>query len=417
MGMTLAEKILSNKLGSDVKAGEIIIAAIDLAFIQDTTGPLTVIQFRNAGFTKPANSVKSAVFLDHAAPSPTHQLSNDHKLLRDFAKETDSLIYQVGDGICHQIVAELWAKPGDIIVGADSHTVTAGGLGAFACGMGSTDTAIALGLGKSWLRVPESYLITLSGKLSEGVCAKDLILSLIGQIGSDGATYKSLEFGGNGLRSLAISDRLTIANMAVETGAKVGLFPADEITKNYLSEFQRVNDYHPIFPDTDASYERIYEIQLDTIEPTIATPHAVDNKSLVTELRGTKIQQVFIGTCTNSRLSDLATVAQILKSNKVHHQTRLLVAPASRKVLLDAIKAGYIKIIIEAGGTILPPGCGPCLGLHQGVLASGEHCLSTANRNFKGRMGNPEGYIYLSSPATAAASAIKGEITDPREVK
>jgi 3-isopropylmalate/(R)-2-methylmalate dehydratase large subunit len=416
VGKTLAEKILSQKSGSDARSGDIVIARIDLVFAQDTTGPLTVRQFQACGFDRLANPEKTTLFLDHAAPSPNRSVSNDHMLLHQFARETGCLIYDVGEGICHQIVAESLAKPGDIIVGADSHTVTAGALGAFATGMGSSDVAIAFGLGKTWFRVPESIKIVVSGKLSKGVGAKDLILHLIGNIGADGATYKALEFGGDGLANMSMSDRFTIANMAVEAGAKAGLFPADRVTKNYLRSQGRGDHYQPLSADSDASYERTINIDLAAIEPTVAKPHNVDNIALARELKGTKIQQVFIGTCTNGRLEDIAIVASLLKGKRRHPETRLIVAPASPQVLLAAIRAGYIQTLVEAGAIILPPGCGACLGLHQGVLGDGESCLSTANRNFKGRMGNPEAFIYLGSPATAAATALTGEITDPREV-
>jgi 3-isopropylmalate/(R)-2-methylmalate dehydratase large subunit len=282
--------------------------------------------------------------------------------------------------------------------------------------MGSTDIAVALGLGKTWLRVPESIRVALSGRSPKGVYAKDLILHLIGQIGADGATYKALEFGGDAISTMSISERLTISNMAVEAGAKVGLFPADEVTKDYLSAQERRTDYQPLFPDDSAIYEQTINISLAELEPTVAKPHAVDNIALARELKGTKVHQVFIGTCTNGRLEDLAVASRILKGKKIHPETRLVIAPASRGVLLAAIKAGYVQTLLEAGAIILPPGCGPCLGMHQGVLGAGENCLSTANRNFRGRMGNPEAFIYLGSPATAAATALNGEITDPREV-
>lgn len=415
MGKTLAEKILSQKSGSEAKPGSIVIARVDLAFVQDTTGPLTVRQFQS-GFERLANPQKSIVFIDHAAPSPNRALSNDHKQLRQFARETGCIISDAGEGVCHQIVAESLAEPGDVIVGADSHTVTAGALGAFATGMGSSDVAVALALGETWFRVPETIKIVVSGIFSEGVYAKDLILHLIGQIGADGATYKALEFGGDTVDNMSMSERLTIANMSVEAGAKVGLFPADKITEEYLTSQRRGDDYQPVTPDADAVYEQVINIDAAELEPTVAKPHTVDNTAPARELKGTKIEQVFLGTCTNGRLEDLAVAAGMLKGKKRHPDTRLIVAPASPQVLLEAIKAGYIQTLVEAGGIILPPGCGPCLGLHQGVLADGESCLSTANRNFKGRMGNPEAFIYLSSPATAAATAIAGEITDPREV-
>ncbi len=416
MSKTLSEKILSHKSGSDAKAGDIVIAKVDLVFAQDTTGPLTVRQLRTSGFERLANPQKTALFFDHAAPSPNRELSTDHMQLRQFARETGCLIYDIGTGVCHQIAAESLVKSGDVIVGADSHSVTAGGLGAFATGMGSSDVAIACALGETWFRVPESINVVVSGNFPEGVYAKDLALHLIGQIGADGATYKALEFSGDTLDMMSISERLTIANMSVEAGAKVGLFPADNTARDYLASQGRGDHYQPAFPDADAAYEQTVNINVANLEPTVSRPHTVDNIALARELKGTKIQQVFIGTCTNGRLEDLAVAADILKGKERHSETRLIIAPASRQVLLAAIEAGYIQTLIEAGAVILPPGCGACLGLHQGVLGDGESCLSTASRNFKGRMGNPDAFIYLGSPATAAATALTGEITDPREV-
>ncbi|HEX78905.1 MAG TPA: 3-isopropylmalate dehydratase large subunit [Dehalococcoidia bacterium] len=415
MGKTLAEKILSEKSQTDVRAGDIAVARVDLAFVQDTTGPLTIREFESS-FSSLANKDRSVLFLDHAAPSPNCQLSTDHTYLRGFAASAGCRLSDVGDGVCHQIVAESIAKPSDVIVGADSHTVTAGGLGAFATGMGSSDVAVAMALGRTWFRVPESVRVTVSGSLRQGVYAKDLILHLIGLLGADGATYQSLEFSGDTVDKMSISERLTVANMSVEAGAKVGLFAADDITHDYLIKQGRGGDYRPISPDADASYTRTINIDASTLEPTVSQPHTVDNTAPVKELNGVKIHQVFLGTCTNGRLEDLAMAASILKGKKRHPETRLIIAPASRKVLLQAIEAGYIRTFLEAGAVILPPGCGACLGLHQGVLGDGEVCLSTANRNFKGRMGNPKAFIYLGSPATAAATAILGEITDPREV-
>lgn len=415
MGKTLAEKILSEKSGVDAKAGDIVIAKVDLAFVQDTTGPLTVRQFQASGMSL-ANPGKTVLFIDHAAPSPNANLSNDHILLRDFSRQNNCILSEAGDGVCHQIVAEAYACPGEVVVGSDSHTVTAGGLGAFATGMGSSDVAVAFGLGKNWFRVPESLRIAVTGDFQKGVSAKDLILHLIGKIGADGATYKSLEFSGDTTSKMSMAGRFTIANMAVEAGAKVGLFPADEKTREYLEGEGRGKDYRPLAADNDAVYEQTIEIDATELEPTVSQPHTVDNTALAKELRGTKIQQVVIGTCTNGRLEDLAVAAGILKKKRPDRGLRLLVAPASRSVLLDAIAMGYIAELVEAGAVILPPGCGPCLGLHQGALGDGEACLSTANRNFEGRMGNPMSFIYLASPATAAASALTGEITDPREV-
>jgi 3-isopropylmalate/(R)-2-methylmalate dehydratase large subunit len=416
MGKTLAEKILSEKSGSDAHAGDIVIAKVDLSFVQDTTGPLTVRTFQSSSMDRLANPDRTLLFIDHAAPSPNANLSNDHILLRDFSRQSGCIISDAGDGVCHQIVAEAYARPGDVVVGADSHTVTAGGLGAFATGMGSSDVAVAFGLGRTWLRVPETFKIDVTGDFQKGVSAKDLILHLIGKIGADGATYKALEFHGSTIKKMSMSGRFTIANMAVEAGAKVGLFASDDTTKKYLEAEGRGKDYQALAADADAVYEKTININASELEPTVSRPHTVDNTVLAKELKGTKIQQVVIGTCTNGRLEDLKAAAAILKGKKRAPSVRLIIAPASRGVLLEAIEAGYIRDFVEAGAIILPPGCGPCLGLHQGALGDGESCLSTANRNFEGRMGNPRSFIYLGSPATAAASALTGEITDPREV-
>jgi 3-isopropylmalate/(R)-2-methylmalate dehydratase large subunit len=416
MGKTLSEKILGGKSGTDAKAGDIVIAPVDLAFVQDTTGPLTIRQFKAGNKQTLASPGRTALFIDHASPSPNRQLSNDHVFMRQFAADSGCLLFDAGSGVCHQIVAEQLANPGDIIVGADSHTVTAGALGAFATGMGSSDIAVAMSLGKTWFRVPESFKIEVTGKFQAGVGAKDLILDLIGDIGADGATYKSLEFSGPAVSAMPMYQRLTIANMAIEAGAKVGIFPSDGVTSEYLRAQGREAGYTAITPDPDAVYERTVKIDAGSLKPMVAKPHVVDNIAPAAMLKDIKINQAFIGTCTNGRLEDLQEAAAMLKGKKVAAGVRLLVCPASKKIFSQAIDAGYISTIIEAGGIILPPGCAACLGLHQGVLADGEACISTANRNFKGRMGNPEGLIYLAGTATAAASAITGRITDPREV-
>jgi 3-isopropylmalate/(R)-2-methylmalate dehydratase large subunit len=416
MGKTLAEKILSAKSGREAHAGDIVITQLDLAFVQDSTGPLTLRQLNESKLDNIHNPQRTIIFLDHSAPSPVRALSNDHRFLRDFARGKGVVLSDIGEGVCHQIVAESFAHPGEVIVGADSHTVTAGALGAFATGMGSTDIAIAFALGRTWLRVPETFRVIVHGRFPKGVCAKDLILHIIGKIGADGATFKALEFGGEGVEVMRMSERLTVASMAVEAGADVGLFPSDSVTRSYLESRGRGESYIPLHPDTDASYERTIEIDAGRLEPTVSRPHAVDNIALARELKGVAIDQVFIGTCTNGRLDDLRIAAGIMQGKSRHPRVRLIIAPASRDVLLSAVDEGYVTTLIQAGATILPPGCGACLGTHQGVLGDGEVCFSTANRNFKGRMGNPDAFIYLGSPATAAATAIRGEITDPREI-
>jgi len=415
MGKTLAEKILGAKSDDEARAGNIVIARVDLVFMQDSTGPLTLRQFADTNLGVIHNPLKTVVFIDHSVPSPNRELSNDHIFLRSFAREKGVVLSDSGEGVCHQIVAEKYAGPGDVIIGADSHTVTGGALGAFATGMGSTDIATAMALGKTWFRVPETMRILVHGSLERGVEGKDLILHLIGEIGADGATYRALEFSGQAITDMPMSQRLTIANMAVEAGAKVGLFPSDKITEDYLNSQGRQEQYRELQPDPDAVYESTVEIDATRLEPTVARPHTVDNTALARDLKGVKIDQVFIGTCTNGRLEDIRTAAGILQGKKRHPGTRLVIAPSSQTVLLAALKEGHIATLAEAGATIVPPGCAACLGVHQGVLGDGESCLSTANRNFKGRMGNPEAFVYLASPATAAATAIRGEITDPRE--
>lgn len=416
MGKTLVEKILSRKLGREVRAGEIIACPVDVAFVQDGTGPLTVKQFEEIGFESANPQTKKVFFLDHAAPSPRRELSNDQALLRRSAERIGAQVFEVGEGVCHQLIAENYASPYQVILGADSHTVTAGALGAFATGMGSTDVAAIFSTGATWLRVPESFRIKLRGYFPRGVYAKDLILSLIGQVGADGATYKSLEFMGEVLGELSLSDRLTIANMAVEAGAKLGLFPSDQITKSFLSAGGREKSYQELVPDPDASYERTFELDLSELEPVVSQPHAVDNVTSVEKVEGLKVDQVLIGTCTNGRLEDLKLAAEVLRGRKIHSRTRLLIAPASRSVLQKAVRLGHVQILLDSGAVILPPGCASCVGVHQGVLGDREVCLSTANRNFKGRMGNKDSFIYLGSPATAAATALNGKITDPRGI-
>lgn len=416
MGKTLAEKILSERIGREIRPGDIVIAPVDVALAQDGTAPLAIRQFEKMKLTKVANPERTVFFIDHAAPSPRQELSNDHLLLRQFAQRAGIQLSEVGEGVCHQIMAESYVTPGDIVVGADSHTVTAGALCAFATGMGSTDVAVGMGLGRTWFRVPESVRIEMEGVFSQGVYAKDLALYLIGLLGADGATYKALEFGGQAVKTMVMADRLTLANMSVEAGAKVGLFPSDEVTRAFLSEQGRGYSFRPLAPDVDAEYERVVKVDLTRLEPMVARPHTVDNVVPVGAVAGTRIQQVFIGSCTNGRLEDLAVAAKILRGRRRHPSTRLVVAPASRRVLLAAIRAGYIEALVEAGAAVVNPGCGACVGVHQGVLGDGESCLATSNRNFQGRMGNPAAFIYLASPATAAATAVAGEVIDPREV-
>ncbi|MDI6751531.1 MAG: 3-isopropylmalate dehydratase large subunit [bacterium] len=412
MGKTITEKIISDHTQAKVKAGSFVVVSVDSALLQDGTGPLCVRKLSELDLQVLQSPKKCAIFLDHASPSPKMELSNDHKLLRDFARDKGFYLSNIGEGICHQRMAESFIAPGEIVVGADSHTCTGGALGAFATGMGSTDIAVAIGLGYTWLKVPPVIKVELKGRLSVGVYSKDIILHLIGKIGADGAGYKCLEFSGETISCLSMEDRLCISNMAVEAGAKAGIMPSDDITLEFLKKQGRENEWKGLSADINAGYESEIEIDCSSLIPQIASPHSVDNISEVKEKEGTKIDQILIGTCTNGRLSDLRVAAEILKGKKA--KTRLLILPASAFVYLEAIKEGIIEALLSAGAVILPPGCGPCVGIHQGILGDGEICLSTANRNFKGRMGNPNAEIYLSSPATAAASALTGTITDPR---
>ncbi|MBM4278606.1 MAG: 3-isopropylmalate dehydratase large subunit [Deltaproteobacteria bacterium] len=415
MGMTLAEKILSEHAGKKVRAGKIAVVNTDLAYAQDGTGPLAARKIEEMGFEKVFNPQKTIFFLDHASPSPKFELSNDHTFLRQISEKTGCRISDVGYGISHQVVAEEEVKPGDVVIGADSHTCTGGALSAFATGVGSTDAAVAMALGKIWLRIPETIRVVVKGKLPDGVYGKDIILHLIGKIGAAGATYKALEFAGDTIEHLEMAGRMTIANMAVEAGAKVGLFPSDEITRNWLDRMGRPGDFRKMASDSDALYEKVIEIDAETLQPTIACPHQVDNTTTIDRIGDVKVDQVYLGTSCNGRLEDLRIAASILKGKKIHPKTRVIVTPGSRLVYLEALKDGTMETLIQAGALAMPPGCGACVGLHEGVLGDGEVCLATQPRNFKGRMGSPNSFIYLGSPAVAAATAIEGRITDPRK--
>lgn len=415
MAETIAEKIISEHAEKKVSAGDLVIAKVDIAAVQDGTGPLAVDQIELLGFQSVKDPANSILFIDHAAPSPRRELSNAHIKLRRFANKTHACLSEVGEGIIHQRLVESWVSPGNLLIGADSHSCTSGALGAFATGMGSTDVAIGMVLGRTWLRVPETLRIEVNGQLPSGVYSKDLILHLIGMLRADGATYKALEFVGETIRNFSIDSRLVLSNMAVEAGAKTGLCESDAKTEAFLKERGREDRFRVIKSDPDANFEKTIKVDASNIQPMLAFPHTVDNVKVVTQAKGIKIDQVFIGTCTNGRLEDLKIAAKILNHNHRHPATRLIICPASRDIFLGAMKEGLLEIFVNAGAAIMAPGCGACVGVHEGILGDGEVCLSTANRNFKGRMGNPESFIYLCSPATAAYSAVKGEIADPRE--
>jgi 3-isopropylmalate/(R)-2-methylmalate dehydratase large subunit len=416
MAKTLVEKILSAHAGRDLTAGDIAVCTVDVCLTQDGTGPLAVRQIEKLGIDTIKNPARTVLFIDHAAPSPRRELSNDHMLLRAFAARTGAVLSDIGDGICHQVIMERYLNPGEVLIGADSHTCTGGAIGAFATGMGSTDVGVGIALGKTWLRVPETIKFVVRGDFAPGVYAKDLILHIIGMIGADGATYKAMEFTGKAIDRMTVPERMVLANMAVEAGAKCGLIASDENTRRFLAEMGREDKYRPLAADAGAAYEMVYEIDAAAIVPTVSFPHTVDNTRTIDhpDCRDLAIQQVFIGTCTNGRIEDLRIAAKILAGKKVHHGTRLIVTPASRRVYGQALDEGLLQIFNDAGASINTPGCGACVGVHQGVLGDGERCLATQNRNFQGRMGNVEGFIYLGSPATAAATAVAGKLADPR---
>ena len=417
MSHTLAGKVLGRAAGKEVRPGEIVVVPVDLAFAHDGTLPLAIQQMeKELGTRKVFDPAKVAVFCDHASPSPSEKVSNVHIFMRKFAEENGiRQFYENGDGICHQLVAELYAAPCKVIIGADSHTCTHGALGAFATGMGSTDTAVAMAFGKTWLRVPESHAYVLDGALKFPVASKDAILRIIGDIGADGATYASMEFLGEAVARMSMASRMTMANMAVEAGGKAGMCAADGTTRQFLADHGRKAEFRELSPDPGASYAREYRLDCSDLEPLVAAPHRVDNVKPVVELAGTPIQQACLGSCTNGRLEDFEVAARILGGKRVAPGVRLVVFPASRRVLLEAVRAGYISTLLEAGAAVQAPACGFCIG-RTIALGDGEVAISSQNRNFKGRMGNDSGFIYVASAATVAASALRGEIADPREV-
>jgi len=413
MGQTIIEKILSAHSKKPLVSGEVGICVVDFCFSQDGTTSLVLdglSQFKTLRVPK-----KYAMFIDHSSPSPSLGVSRVHSRMREFSKINKNLFFDVGCGISHQLVIEEgFAYPGALILGADSHTSTAGALGAAAFGVGSTDLAVTLATGKNWFKVPSTYKIVIKGKIPKGVYSKDIILHIIHKLGANGATYKSVEFSGEVIEKLSLDARFTITNMTIEFGAKCGIISPDKKTLGFLA-LRGLKKHKAVLADKDCNYEKVIEFDISKLSPYVAKPHTVDNGATVEELEGLKIQEAFLGTCTNGRLEDLEIGANIVKGKKVSRDLKFLVAPASAKIFLEALKKGYIKTFLEAGAVILPAGCGPCVGTHQGVLADGEIALSTANRNFKGRMGNPNSFIYLASPATVAASALTGKITDPRK--
>lgn len=414
--MSLAQRILA--LHSDrerVTPGEFINVRVDLVMANDVTAPLTIEEFRRLGVGKVFDKNRVVLVQDHFVPARDVSTAEQSKAVREFAKEQDIIYYEVGKGgIEHIILPEDGlVLPGDVVIGGDSHTCTYGALGAFATGMGSTDIACAMATGDIWMKVPPSYKFIYKGRPPRWVGGKDLILYTISRIGVEGANYAAMEFSGEAIRELSLDDRFTMANMAVEAGAKVGLFEVDEKTLEYVKERAR----RPFsIPEPDGDYEKTFEFDVSALEPLVAFPNSPANVKAVTEARGIKVDQVFIGSCTNGRLKDLREAAGLMKGRKVSRGVRCVIIPGSNRILLQAIREGLVDIFLEAGAFVSSPTCGPCLGGHLGVIAAEERCLSTANRNFMGRMGSPRGEVYLASPAVAAATAIAGEIIHPKEV-
>lgn len=413
MGKTIVEKILSRSSGKNAYAGDIVVAAVDAAMAHDGTAPLAIKAFKEMGGKKVWNPNKIVLVIDHIAPSASEGTSSLHVMMREFAKEHGIKLFDVGSGICHQLMPEEgYVMPGSVVVGADSHTCTYGAFGAFSTGIGSTEMAAVFISGKLWFKVPKTLKFSIDGTIPHYLTSKDIILHIIGIVKADGADYRAVEFCGQAVERMSISDRMTLCNMAIEMGAKAGLVGTDEKTREYFRELGA--DIETVKSDEDAIYEDVLNFEVSDLEPQIACPSAVDNVKAVREVEGAEIDQVFLGSCTNGRLEDLYLAAKILKGRKIKDGVRMLVIPASKRVYLQALKEGLIEIFLRAGCVVCNPGCGPCPGGHMGVLAAGETCLSTSNRNFVGRMGSTEAKIYLASPLTAAASAITGKITDPR---
>jgi homoaconitate hydratase family protein len=419
MGATFAEKVLAKRSGNDsVVPGQIVTVKPDHLLMHDNAAPITAkitAELDEYGVVYPELPI---IVLDHVIPAANEKTAVNHQKIREFVEKFKiKNFYDIGAGICHQVVVEKGlGMPGKIILGSDSHTCSYGAVGCFSTGIDRTEAAALILTGETWLKVPFSIKMALKGKLNAPVSAKDLILHIIGDMRADGATYNSVEYHGE-LDSLNLEDRFTIANMGVEMGAKLSVFPVDEVTKNYFNTIGVAEgSYETFWADSDAEYILENEYNLSDVEPVVAFPHTVDNVKPISEAQGIPVNQCLVGTCTNGRLGDLEVAANILKGKKVHPSTRLLILPASNSIYQEAIYKGIIKTLLEAGAVILPSGCGPCLGAHQGVLAPDEKCISTANRNFKGRMGCKDAEIYLGSPATVAASALTGVISDPREV-
>ncbi len=419
MGMTMTQKILADHCGAKkLVPGQLIKAKVDLVLGNDITTPVAVKEYEKAGLGEVFDKEKVAIVPDHFTPNKDIKSAEQCKMIREFAMEKGIVNYfEIGEmGIEHALLPEKGlVVAGDVVIGADSHTCTYGALGAFSTGVGSTDMAAAMATGETWFKVPEAIKFVLKGKLSKWVSGKDVILHIIGMIGVDGALYKSMEFTGEGLNELSMDDRFSMANMAIEAGAKNGIFEVDDKTIEYINEHSK-KSYKIYKADEEADYVETYEINLGEVKPTVAFPHLPENARTIDNVGEIKIDQVVIGSCTNGRLEDLRIAAQIMKGKNVAKGVRCIVIPATQKIYLDAMKEGLLEIFINSGAAVSTPTCGPCLGGHMGILAKGERAVSTANRNFVGRMGHPESEVYLASPAVAAASAIVGKIAGPEEI-
>lgn len=406
MNQTISEKIISQHAGKPVRAGDIAIVKVDGVMATDATSPFAIKAFRAMGGKKVWDKEKVSLVIDHASPAPNEAVANLHKLMRDFASEMGIKLYDVGEGICHQLMIEnAHVKPNDLFLGADSHTPTYGAINAFGIGVGSTDLAATMLTGKTWLKVPKTIKIILNGELGKNVTAKDLILFLVKELGSEGANYQAVEFTGETIKNMTLASRMVLANMSSEMGAKTGLVDVSGLELWY--------PFEAITPDKNAEYAREFKFDVSTLRPQIAKPHSPENVVAIDEVLGTKIHYAFIGSCTNTRLEDLHAAANVLKGKKLCNDVRLVIAPASKKVFNEALKDGTIEILSNAGATFITSGCGPCVGSHLGVPSDGEVVISSANRNFNGRMGNPNASVYLSSPAVVASSALAGEIVEP----
>ncbi len=416
MGQTISEKILSKESESEVYAGDYSTARIEAAMAQDGTAPLTIEAVEEMEAEEVWDPERIVLVMDHTVPSASVGTSSMHKSMRKFASEMGIENIYYGEGICHQIMVEKGhVRPGTVVVGADSHTCTYGALGTFGTGIGSTEMAGVFISGKLWFKVPETMRFEVENDLPERVSSKDLALKIVGEIESDGATYKAVEYTGKAISEMEVGERMTLTNLAVEMGAKTGIVEPDEKVREFLKG-RLEGEMELLSNDEDAEFESTHYFDAGNLEPQIASPHQVDNVGPISEVEGLTLDQVFVGTCTNGRLGDLKEVADVLEGNQIHPDIRMIINPASREIYQKALNMGLIETFMEAGCVVNNPGCGPCAGSHQGILAPGERCLSTANRNFKGRMGSEEAEIYLGSPVTAAVSALKGEITNPREV-